>query len=38
VSAEDLQLAKNNPNDGLPDIRPEKCTSKDGELDVACGP
>jgi hypothetical protein len=35
---EDLKLAKNNPNDGLPDIRPELCTSATGKLDVACGP
>lgn len=38
LSEDDLKLAKNNPNDGLPDIRPEMCTSATGKLDVACGP
>jgi endo-1,3-1,4-beta-glycanase ExoK len=38
LSADDLKLAKNNPNDGLPDIRPEMCTGIDGMMNVACGP
>lgn len=38
LPVDDLKLAKNNPNDGLPDIRPELCTGVEGMLDVACGP
>jgi endo-1,3-1,4-beta-glycanase ExoK len=38
LSAEDLKLAKNNPNDPYPDIRPEMCTGVDGMLNLACGP
>lgn len=38
LPADDLKLAKNNKNDPLPDVRPEKCTSATGMLDVACGP
>jgi hypothetical protein len=34
----DLELAKNNPDDGLPDIRPELCTSLTGMQDTPCGP
>ncbi|HVJ18198.1 MAG TPA: glycoside hydrolase family 16 protein [Polyangiaceae bacterium] len=37
-SEADLELAKNNPKDGLPDIRPELCTGIDGTLATACGP
>ncbi|HEY6079687.1 MAG TPA: glycoside hydrolase family 16 protein, partial [Polyangiaceae bacterium] len=38
LSATDLELSKNNVNDGLPDIRPELCTGADGMRTVACGP
>jgi hypothetical protein len=38
LSAADLELAKNNASDGLPDIRPELCTGAEGKRDVACGP
>ncbi len=34
----DKQWAKNNPKDGLPDIRPPLCTGALGKLDTACGP
>jgi beta-glucanase (GH16 family) len=37
-SAADLELAKNNSKDGLPDIRPALCTGEEGMLDTACGP
>jgi beta-glucanase (GH16 family) len=38
LSATDLELSKNNANDGLPDVRPEFCTGADGMRNVACGP
>ncbi len=34
----DLQWAKNNPKDSLPDTRPPMCTGVTGKLDTACGP
>lgn len=38
LTADDLKWAKNNPKDGLPDIRPPMCTGVTGMLDTACGP
>jgi hypothetical protein len=38
LPAADLQLAKNNAADPLPDLRPELCTGVAGMLDTACGP
>jgi endo-1,3-1,4-beta-glycanase ExoK len=38
LPAADLELAKNNVSDGLPDIRPALCTGELGMLDTACGP
>lgn len=38
LPAADLQLAKNNAADPLPDLRPELCTGVEGMLDTACGP
>lgn len=38
LPADDLKYAKNNVSDPLPDVRPDKCTSVTGMLDVACGP
>ncbi len=38
LPAADLELAKNNVDDGLPDIRPALCTGALGMLDTACGP
>ena len=37
LSAADLELSKNNANDGLPDIRPELCTGADGMRNAPCG-
>jgi beta-glucanase (GH16 family) len=38
LSEADLELAKNNSKDGLPDLRPALCTGSDGKLNQACGP
>jgi len=38
LPAADLELAKNNVDDGLPDIRPALCTGSDGLLNTPCGP
>jgi beta-glucanase (GH16 family) len=37
LSASDLELAKNNAADPLPDKRPELCTGEKGERDAPCG-
>jgi hypothetical protein len=37
LPASDLTLAKNNPADPLPDIRPEMCTAADGGANAPCG-
>jgi beta-glucanase (GH16 family) len=37
LPAADLELAKNNVNDPLPDIRPALCTGEDGDVDAPCG-
>jgi endo-1,3-1,4-beta-glycanase ExoK len=37
LPAADLELAKNNVSDPLPDVRPELCTGIDGMRDAPCG-
>lgn len=37
LPADDLKLAKNNPKDPLPDIRPTVCTGADGMVNAPCG-
>jgi beta-glucanase (GH16 family) len=37
LPADDLKLAKNNPKDPLPDLRPDVCTGEDGKVDAPCG-
>jgi hypothetical protein len=37
LPAADLELAKNNVSDPLPDVRPELCTAVDGMRDAPCG-
>jgi beta-glucanase (GH16 family) len=37
LPADDLKLAKNNPKDPLPDIRPDVCTGADGMVNAPCG-
>src|SRR5262249_10920924 len=37
LSAADLNLAKNNAADGLPDVRPAMCTGEDGMRNAPCG-
>jgi beta-glucanase (GH16 family) len=37
LPANDLTLAKNNPSDPLPDIRPDLCTGVDGGVTAPCG-
>lgn len=37
LPAADLELAKNNAADPLPDLRPELCTGEDGMRDAPCG-
>jgi beta-glucanase (GH16 family) len=37
LPADDLKLAKNNPKDPLPDVRPALCTGVDGKVDAPCG-